>query len=131
MPLLEVVFFEEECIEMAEHDGCWRLLIWREVLPVEVGLDSAIHVVSAEVRFKHGGVHKGQCQVCRDAAEEDWRQGRIHACWEGSNWEQGFSFVGGIVAWVRADNNQWWAKVAGWLYWGRLVMSLVRMACMP
>ncbi len=44
---------------MAEHDGCWRLLVWREVAPIEVGLDSAIHVVGAEVWFEHGRVHKG------------------------------------------------------------------------
>ncbi len=84
-------------------------------MPIEVGLDGAVHVVSAEVWFEHGRVHEGQCQACWDATEEDRTQGTTLTFWGGSNWEQGFLFVGGVIAWVRADNDQWQAKVACWL----------------
>ncbi len=46
--------------------------MWREVAPIEVGLDSSVGVVGAEVWLEHGGVHKGQSQASRNAAKKDW-----------------------------------------------------------
>ncbi len=40
----EMEFGEEEAGEVSKHEGCWWLLIWWEVGPVEVGLDGAIAV---------------------------------------------------------------------------------------
>ncbi len=64
---------------MAEHDGCWGLVMWGEVSPIKVGLDGSVQVVRAEVWYEHSGVHKGQCQACQDATEKDQTQGRTPA----------------------------------------------------
>ncbi len=90
---------------MAEHDGQWGLLLWREVAPIKVGLDSSIRVVRAEVWQKHSGVHEGQSQASQNAAKKDWVQERTPAVWGGSYWEQGFSLVGGVFVWVQAGND--------------------------
>ncbi len=57
---------------MAEHDGWWKLLMWREVALIKGGLDGSVQVVGAEVWHKHSGVHEGRCQACQDAAKKDW-----------------------------------------------------------
>ncbi len=90
--------------------------MWGEVASIKLGLDSSIQAVKAEVWHEHSEVHEGQCQACWDAAKKDWAQGRTPALWRGSNRKQGFSLVRVVVAWVRADNDQWRAEVACWLF---------------
>ncbi len=58
-------------------------MMWREVAPIKVGLDSSIEVVRAEVRREHGGVHEGQSQASRDAAEKDWAWEGVPTVWGG------------------------------------------------
>ncbi len=72
---------------------------------MEIGLDGAVPVICAKVWLEHCGVHKGRCQACWDAAKEDRALGRIDTYWEGSNREQWFLFVRGVVALVWADND--------------------------
>ncbi len=104
--------------------------MWREVVPIKVGLDSSVQVVSAEVWYKHCGVHEGRCQACQDAAKEDRMQGQTLAFWGGSNQEQGFSVISGVLRGsgkTMIDGGQRYP--AG--HWGCLLISSVRMACMP
>ncbi len=40
----EMEFGEEEAVKVLEHEGCWWLLGWWKVDPIEVGLDHAVMV---------------------------------------------------------------------------------------
>ncbi len=52
---------------MAKHEGGWWLMTVGKIGPIDVGLDSAIRVIGAEVQFKQVGIPEGQCKACWDA----------------------------------------------------------------
>ncbi len=58
VPFKEIGFFliedmefgQQEVIEVSEHEGCWWLLGWWKVDPIEVGLDGAKELLRSGVK---------------------------------------------------------------------------------
>ncbi len=74
-----------------------------EVAPEEVGLNGAVLIVVAKIWDKCCGVRKGQGEAVRDTAKMNRLYGKADLR-KGSNWEDGFPFVGDKVAVVGAGD---------------------------
>ncbi len=48
------------------------LMIWDEVAPIEVVLDSSIWIVVTEVQFERGGILEGWRKACWNATNIEW-----------------------------------------------------------